>query len=174
VAFDKAKLSFVGALLGAGTSSAALNVNTNQAADGKLGLALALPPGTKITAGTREVVRLRFTALAPAPATASLSFSDQPVRREIADVLARPLDSAYTPGTVTVVSPPGPALSFTVSGNTLYLSWPATPVGFELETTSGALGTSWSTVSNVLVLGGQKIAPVTIGHGEQYFRLKKP
>jgi hypothetical protein len=122
----------------------------------------------------REVVRLRFTPLASAPATAPLSFGDQPVRREIADVLARPLDSGYTPGTVTVVPPPGPPLSFTLSGSTLYLSWPVTPVGFELETTSGALGTSWSTVSNVLVLGGQKIAPVSIGNGERYFRLKKP
>src|SRR5262249_11823301 len=76
--------------------------------------------------------------------------------------------------TLHMVVPPGPPLGFAVSGQTLYLSWPITPSGFELEVTSGALGTSWSRVSNVVVSGSQKIAPAFIGSGEQYFRQKKP
>jgi hypothetical protein len=109
-----------------------------------------------------------------APATTTLSFGNIPVPREVSDVAANALAAEYTTGTVTVTPPPGPPLRVTRTGNSLFITWPSSATGFELEGTAGALGTDWSLVPGVIDLGEQKLAIVPIGASEHYFRLKKP
>jgi len=87
-------------------------------------------------------------------------------------VLANSLDTTYCKGTVKLMLPQGPPLGFTKSGNTLLFSWPATN-GYDLETTTGGLRSTWVPATDVIVVGDQKIYPATIGSGEKYFRLKK-
>jgi len=174
ITFDPAKLSFAGVLPGANMANASLTVNANQATAGRIGVVVALPPGTALVQGTREVVKVLLSALVTAPASAMVSFDDQPVTRETSDLLARALITTYASGTVSVTLPLGPPLRLTRSGNTLFITWPSSASGFDLEATAGALDTAWSTVPGVIDLGEQKLAIVPISGGERFFRLKKP
>jgi len=174
VVFDPAKLAFVSAAPGSGSQSSLLNLNTNEATQGRIGVALAAQPGTTFPAGRREILQFRFSALVSAPATTTLDFGNVPVPREVSDVAANALATEYTSGTVSVTPPPGPPLRVTRTGNSLFITWPSSATGFELEGTAGALGTAWGLVPGVIALGEQKLAIVAIGPGERYFRLKKP
>ena len=173
VTFDPTKLAFVSATPGSAAGGATLNPNVSQLAAGHLGLALALQPGTSFGAGNREAVQLRFQALVNAPATSAVAFANSPLVCEISDVLASPMTASYVPATVTITPPPGPPIVASRSGNTLYLAWPSSATGFELEGSDGALGTSWTGIP-AFTLGDQRIAIVSITGGQRYFRLKKP
>jgi hypothetical protein len=151
-----------------------LNLNSSGAAQGRLGVALAAQPGRTFAAGVREIVQLRFAALASAPAITSLSFSNAPVPLEVSDVAANPLPTDYSAGIVSVTPPPGPPLLVTRSDNSLFITWPSSATGFELEATEGSLGTAWSLVPGVIQIGELKLAIVNTGGHERYFRLKKP
>ena len=63
VLFDSANLKYVSAALGGGASGATMNVNTNQAAAGRIGVALALSTGGHFAAQTNELVKLTFQAV---------------------------------------------------------------------------------------------------------------
>ncbi len=172
LSFDPAQLGFGGVLPGEDTAGAYLAVNTNQAAAGRIGVVLALPPGTTLAPGTREVANVIWTARGAAPATATVAFSNQPVPHETSDVLAHPVATSYANGTVSVTPLPGPQLQFLRSGNLLFISWPSSAAGFALEASAGPLGSPWSLVSGIIDLGEQKMAIVTIADGEKYFRLR--
>ena len=102
--FDPAVLSNPQATLGVDATGAQLVANTSQAAQGQLGLAVALPTGQKFAAGTRQLAVVTFNIAATAPAGATtLDFSDQVLAREVSDVSATALASAYQSGAVTVV-----------------------------------------------------------------------
>jgi hypothetical protein len=174
VSFDTTKLAFLSATTGAGSTGGLLNLNTSEVSQGLLGVAMAAQPGTTFAPGTREILKLRFAALATAPDTATLGFGNLPVPREVSDATANPLATEYTAGTVSITPPPGPPLRVTRTDNSLFITWPSSATGFELEGTIGALGTAWSAVPGVIDLGEQKLAIVPIGTTERYFRLKKP
>lgn len=172
--YDAAKVRFLGAIPGLGAPGAALTLNTNQAGSGRVGVVLALAPGSVFQAGTREVLRARFLTLMSAPASATLTFGDQPVLRETSDALANTLATMYSAGTVTVALPPGPPLQYTRTGNSLYITWPTSPAGFELESSASIVGPTWTPVSGVINLGSQKLAIVSIEGDRRFFRLKQP
>ena len=88
VKFDADVLQFVSAKLLNGNNSAILIVNSRKAADGTVGLALALSAGATFSKGPQGVVQLTFLGLARAPHGTPLSFCDQPITREIATVKA--------------------------------------------------------------------------------------
>jgi len=102
--FDVAQLGFVSATLGPDGTGATLNVNTMQAADGRIGIALALPTGSSLAAGNaRKLVALSFNV--PANSTAgsiAVGFSDQPIVREIVNANADVLSATWSAGSVTV------------------------------------------------------------------------
>ncbi|MGH9935222.1 MAG: hypothetical protein ACREAM_03195, partial [Blastocatellia bacterium] len=103
--FDPTALAFVSASVGGATNGALLNVNENQTASGRLGVALALPAGQKLKAGKQTVVTVRFNSLASSGvATTPISFGDQPIRRELSDVNAVAVAASYSDGSVSVVS----------------------------------------------------------------------
>jgi choice-of-anchor C domain-containing protein len=174
VVFDPAKLAFVSATPGTGSAGILLNLNSGEAAQGRLGVALAAQPGRVFEAGRREILQLRFAVLVSAPATAVVSFSNAPVPREVSDVAANPLPADYSAGIVSVTPSPGPPLRVTRSGNSLYITWPSSAAGFELEASESALGTAWSVVPGVILLGEQKLAIINANGHERYFRLRKP
>jgi uncharacterized protein (TIGR03437 family) len=101
--FNPAILGNPRAVLGGGATGASLNANAAPAAQGRLGLLLALPAGQSFAAGARQLVIVTFAvtsgaARGPTPIT----FGDQPVAREVAGVNANPLPTDFVPGSVTI------------------------------------------------------------------------
>lgn len=96
--FNPSQWRFDSARLGNDATDATLNLNTDQASDGRLGLALALPVGQTFAAGIRQLVVLKFTqalnVYGQAPSLA-VGFADTPVAREIATADANVLASSY-------------------------------------------------------------------------------
>src|SRR5581483_5331758 len=90
--------------LGSGASGATLIVNDSQTASGRLGIALALPGGQHFTAGTQQLVVITFNAAANGPTVSTpVSFGDQPIKREVADVNASAVMASYADATATVL-----------------------------------------------------------------------
>lgn len=105
MSFNTAQLTNPQTVAGSGASGASLNVNAFQAAQGRLGVAMAQPSGQAFAAGTRQLVVVTFTIPANAVAgSAQINFGDAPVAREIVDANANPLQTRYTGGAVTISS----------------------------------------------------------------------
>ncbi|MDX2030930.1 MAG: hypothetical protein SF339_09695 [Blastocatellia bacterium] len=110
--FNPAVLSNPIVSLGSGATGATLNVNLNEAASGRVGVALAFSSGQTFAAGTRQLVNVSFAIAANAASgTTPITFGNQPVAQEISDVSANTLTGTFTGGTVTVQqSNPSPTL----------------------------------------------------------------
>jgi hypothetical protein len=101
--FDPTWLSYRGANLGAGAQGGMLVVNTSQAMAGKVGLALALQPGTTFASGKQAVVDLEFYAsVGYQDATTQVLIVGNPISREVASVYAAVLPSTFENGTVSL------------------------------------------------------------------------
>src|SRR5213076_1048457 len=76
---------------------------------------------------------------------------------------------------VAVQSQPLPALQAQVSGGYAVITWPASAVGFSLETTSDLLASnSWTRVTNTPnVVNSQNTITNLITPGSLYYRLRK-
>ncbi len=102
--YDASKLSNPLVQKGTDTPTASLIPNTTQS--GKIGVILAMPFGTAVSAGTKQILTIRFDVAANAPAGLSpLTFSDMPVIREVSDVNAGVLQSIFEDGNVDVLAP---------------------------------------------------------------------
>lgn len=100
--FDPSHLQFVSAAAGSGASGATLNVNSNLARKGRVGLSLILPPGQVIASGRHSIFVLTFDATSSGDAHGTkISFGAQPIPREIANANASLLFANYFPGMVT-------------------------------------------------------------------------
>ncbi|MGH9769660.1 MAG: SBBP repeat-containing protein, partial [Blastocatellia bacterium] len=89
--------------LGSDATSATLTVNQTQAAQGRYGIIINLPPGERFNAGTRQILVLRAVVISGiSPTTTTVSFTDQPTVRRVADVNGVTLSANYTPATVTI------------------------------------------------------------------------
>jgi len=65
-----------------------------------------MPFNTGISAGTRQIVTVRFDVAANAPGGQTpLTFSDMPVIREVSDVNANVLQSNFQDGAINILSP---------------------------------------------------------------------
>lgn len=132
--FDPSQMTYTGALLGADSTGAILNINTNRLNEGRIGVGLALPSGQSFAAGVREIVKFKFVVHPNSSVNmTTVSFGDLPVVREIVDVGAGVLPgefkamqlmidppvnlvpslSSLDPGTVTAG---GPAFTLTING----------------------------------------------------------
>lgn len=102
--FDPQRMNFVDASIRNGVQGAALVVNATQSINGKIGIALAWPLGQSFVAGTQSLLTLRFIPTGgESNVTSTVSFSDQLVTREIADVNGVALPGiTYTSATVNV------------------------------------------------------------------------
>ncbi len=114
--YDASKLSNPLVQKGTATQTASLIPNTTQI--GKVGVILAMPFGEAVSAGTRQIVTIRFDVAADAPAgNTPLTFNDTPVIREVSDVDAGVLQSAFEDGNVDVLGPSSANIS--ISGKVL-------------------------------------------------------
>jgi uncharacterized protein (TIGR03437 family) len=103
--FDPSALGFVSASAGSGAPNAVLNVNPNQAANGLLGVALALPAGQTLRAGKQTIVTVRFNSLASNnAATTTIGFGDAPIRRQLSDANAVAVAASYGDGSINFVN----------------------------------------------------------------------
>jgi hypothetical protein len=105
LSFDTAKLTYTGAGLGAGAAGADLIPNTSLINSGKLGLAIIMPTGKTLSSGTQQVVWVNYAvAVLTNATTATNSFGDQPMPRQLWDVQLNPLTATYSNGTVSITA----------------------------------------------------------------------
>jgi hypothetical protein len=81
---------------------AALILNTNQVASGRLGVAVALSAGAAFSKGTQQVLRVTFEAVSITPQTASVGFTDDPTTRQVSDRVAKPVPTVYVAGSIEI------------------------------------------------------------------------
>ena len=175
VSYDPAVLRFVGAVKGTGSKSAVLNVNTKHTANGEVGVALALTTGAKFPAGSLEIARLQFTAIAGGSASTNLAFTDAPVVREVASPLAETLSVAWQASSFSVTLPSVNARPVqTANGPAIELSWSTTLTGATLEQ-ADSLGAAWTPVNlTPTVSNGQNTVVVPLSAASAYFHVKLP
>ena len=100
--FDPQQLSFVRAEPGSAAEGATLNLNTAEAQDGRIGLALALPLDQTLARGSGQIVRLFFGTPENGTVNATnLELGDSPVAREVVGADSVPLATNFQPGVVT-------------------------------------------------------------------------
>jgi hypothetical protein len=177
VSFDPTRLRFVGATKLSAISTAMFNLNTNQAASGKVGVAFALALGAVLPAGSQDVLLLTFEAPPTVSGTTALEFGDAPVLREAVGVSANTLPSMFAGGQITLGPPPvvGPTLSITRSSDSVLLFWSAVETGFELYSSAAPTGGLWTKVGVAPVeIAGQKLVSLPRTADAKYFRLHKP
>jgi hypothetical protein len=171
VAFDPTAVDFVSASLGSGASGAEMYVNTNQAADGSVGIALALLPGNAFPAGTLQLVQLDFASVAYSN-TVALGFADSPVARQVADTNASVMPVSFQNGTLFIGGSVWPTLAISHAGSNVILSWPASANVFGLQTAS-LLGTNWNSTAGTPVTNGSSLVVTSsISTNASFFRLQ--
>jgi hypothetical protein len=173
LSFDPNTLAFVGATPAGAATEGTLNVNPNQALHGQLGFVLALNANQSFAAGSKQLVKIGFRAI-NASATA-VSFSDQPVLREVADSGAVPLPADYVNSAVAIN--PVPALSIIVSSGNVRLSWAAPSSGFVLQESSDLTmaPNTWSTISTTpTIANNQNLVTLPFGASARFYRLYHP
>lgn len=175
LSYDPAVLTFVGAVKGADSQKASLNVNTRQAAGGQAAVTLALNPGSKFPAGALEIARLQFKAIGGGSASADIAFADVPVGREVASPLAEVLPVSWQGVSLGVTLPSVNVRRIaTADGPAIELSWPASLTGAALETTD-SLGGTWAAVTGTpTVVEGQNTVVLPLSAAAAYFHLKLP
>ncbi len=104
VNYDPTKLANPFVTVGNGVPGSTLIPNTLQ--PGRVGVVLGLPFGVGLTAGTKQLVEIRFDVRAGAATGESpLVLSDSPVAREVSDVDANVLPSTFQDGMVNIIIP---------------------------------------------------------------------
>lgn len=171
--FDPSRLEFVSASKGSAATSASLNVNTTQIAQGRVGIALGLSAGA-FPAGNCELVTLTFRGMpSENPSVSGISFGDLPVSREIANGAAAPLASAYQSAQATVR--PIPALEVVNSAETVLLSWPAWATNMNLQALGSVETAGWTNVTAEPKLEGDRLRVAVPRAGSaSFYRLVKP
>ena len=169
IGYNTNLLRLVNVLLGTNVTAGRLNVNSNHVA-GKLGIALALSPGTAFAAGTNQVLVLQFVTGTNASGPASLNLENTLVQLQVADNTASSLDTVYVNGTVTL--PSAPKLALTNAGSHLQFNWPLADGTFSVQTASQPQG-PWTTIVLPLTTNGGNVT-VTCNptNQQQYFRLQ--
>jgi hypothetical protein len=101
--FDATQMTFVSAALGSAATGGALNINSSQAASGRLGVGLALSSGQSFPAGADQILTVTFNVPQTSSVNATtVSFGNDPIRRETVDSSANVLQTDYTAGVVTL------------------------------------------------------------------------
>jgi hypothetical protein len=80
-------------------------INDSQAANGKIGVALALPADSTFPAGSEELLRVTFNVgLATNNTSTIVGFEDQPIVRQLVDTAGNILPAVYLNGEVTIAA----------------------------------------------------------------------
>jgi uncharacterized protein (TIGR03437 family) len=166
--FDTSQLTFLAAAAGSDVNGATISVNNNQAAQGRVGIVVALPAGQTIQPGTRQIVIVTFAVKGDSnvPAT-TISFGDQPVSREMVNDNAGLLAAVWKPATVNLTRSVISASAASYSLTALTMECIAAAFGADLASTvelavTRPLPTSLSGTSIKITdsLGATRLAPL--------------
>jgi hypothetical protein len=177
LSFDPSKLRFLRVLKPDALSAAMVIVNSNQLAQGKIGLTFGLPIGSAFGSGTQPVLSLQFAATPDASGTTALSFGDVPILRETVTITADTIASSYTGGTIDFgpMQNSGPPVHITRSGEHVVLHWEGTDSAFALYGSASPHSGGWTRIAvEPFEIGGQKIVSLPLTGDQRYFRLQKP
>jgi hypothetical protein len=174
--FDPTVLQFVSAVQGSADPSAVLNVNSNQAASGRVAIVLSQPvAGTSFAAGTQQIAEVTFLAIASAT-NSPVTFADSVVPRCISDANAQAVSANYVSTSVVVVPPP-PNLNLSNQSGNYLLSWPTSAVAYTLQAaTSLTPPATWTNVPATLetINGGSVQVTLPMSDQQAFFRLSYP
>jgi hypothetical protein len=121
VEFDPARLAYQGATLAREAADAFMQINTNSAGRGQLGIVIAKSAQQTFASGEKGLVELRFTALADDGASA-ISLVNAPVTCEVASVTADVRKADFLGGEVQLVKAPRLAPTIQLMGGQTTLS----------------------------------------------------
>ncbi len=173
VRFDPARVQYLSFSLGADAAGALLNVNDTAAAEGSVGIVLALPAGASFSQGARELGSFYFVPKTVAGPTA-VGFVDGPVLRALSDAGANELEVRYVDGAIAVN--PLPTLRVGRHGNLVTLTWPIWASDFKLQA-SAQLGNdaAWSSKGFAPQTNGTELLiKIPLNDQSQWFRLQRP
>jgi hypothetical protein len=174
LAFDPAKLTFVGGTLVNTSAPTSLIINSNSVGVGKLGVLISQPAGVTFEPGSNHLIALDFAVAGSARGSLALSFSDTPLAREVSDVQANALSANWLAGNLPVALPPLQVLGVNdgPGGKTLTFSWPAGAT-FVLEYKDSLQATTWTTVpATPIQLGNVQTLSIQLQGGQKYFRIR--
>lgn len=166
--FDPKQLRYVSSVTTNGAAQAALNLNDRLVADGRIGMAFALPGGQRLPAGRQPIALVTFNVMAGSDVTnTTINFGDQPIPREVVDVGANALTASFSGATLTFAQPMSSVSAASFNGATLASESIASAFGSRLATTTKAATAtplpSALSGSNVVVkdsAGGERAAPL--------------
>lgn len=175
VRFDPSQVAFVGASTPPDLRGALLNVNSSRAAEGVIGLALALPIGQPAGALKQTLVTLRLKPKSVFDGSLTLSLEDAPALREVVDVYANALQTAFVSGQVQF-GDVGPSIRIETQGKGIRISWTVTEdqtATFTLQTSSSLDSGSWKTVEGLVASDGHtRSLSLPSLEAQSYFRLR--
>jgi hypothetical protein len=173
LSFDPTVVSYTGTLLGSDATSAAMDVNTNQAPNGQLGIILALPTNASFSPGTRQLLKVSFQALTATSIDSVVALTDSPVHLEVADTNALPVAATYSNGVISVN--PKPSLAVAQTQQTLSLAWPAWATNYTLQQAAGITPPtgSWTNVTATPVVKNNSFGvTLPLSGSSQFYRLQ--
>lgn len=171
--FDPTVVSYTSASLGADAASATMDINSNQATNGQLGIIMALPTDTSFSPGTRQVLKINFRALTTNSVNSTVALTDLPVRREVADTNALPVVATYANGTIAIN--PKPSLAIAHSNQNIGLTWPFWATNYLLQQAVGnsLSAATWTNLTFSAVLTNNSLnVTVPLSGSVQFYRLQ--
>jgi hypothetical protein len=168
VIYNPSLLAFISATLDPSLAGGRLMVNPSPVA-GNVGLAVALPPGAALGAGTNQLLALQFLVSTNAAGTVPLLLDSSVVQLQVADLNAVALGANFVNG--SVVLPPPPTLQTITAGGGLQLSWPVAAGSFLIQSADSPAG-PWNNIDLPIITNGVS-ATVTVQttNTQQFFRL---
>jgi hypothetical protein len=176
VTFNPTQLSYRSYAKGTNAGATVINVNTNQTALGRLGMAISLNSGNKFNAGTNQLALLSFVVQNAAYGNLAVNFAvTNPVVQQVCDTNANVLGATFTSAIIVDLSPqplPAPTLLIQYSNGTVNLVWPQIYSNY-LPQSAGTLGWGlWNSNLGSATISGtnlQLTLPAT--NPQQFYRL---
>ncbi|RME92918.1 MAG: hypothetical protein D6766_09185, partial [Verrucomicrobia bacterium] len=170
LSFDARRLALAGVSAGDSAPGAMLVVNDREAAEGRIGVALALPAGKRLLPGENQIALVRFQRLSAEPARVALS--SQPVALEAAGVEAETLMLTAAEASGPWAPPAMGVLRAELAAGTVRVTYQTVPgavVRFETSTNL----TDWTAAGEAVTAGpdGQARLVLPIGDSHRFFRV---
>ncbi len=173
LAFDPTAIRLIKASRGSDATDSFLNVNTNDAASGRVGVALSLSPGQTFGTGAKEILKLSVqVAASAATGQSTFTFTDVPVTRVVSDVTAIALIATFTQGVVDVDSSI-PTLRINRLNDQVVLSWPDWATNYVLQVTgnSGTNMTWTNSAAASILTNGASVVTLPASAQTELYRL---
>lgn len=164
--FDPAGWQFERIEMTGASEGAALLLNVGALAQGRVGIALALPPEAAWPMGLTKVANLHFRG----QGSLTVAWADTPIARELVDTEGRALEADFLPPEGEGVAP---VLSGSISAGMLLLRWSHFEAGWVLEQARTLAVPVWTPLSTLPIrLGGMSEVRVHLSGDQGFYRLR--